>query len=78
MPRTKCQFERYCAMARKTDFRRKAKACAWLAQRAHDPGVKARYAIVADEWQAMAESPAKGLGGSVRQKAHLSRKSASR
>jgi hypothetical protein len=32
-------------MARKSDFRRKAKACAWLAQRAHDPGVKARYAI---------------------------------
>jgi hypothetical protein len=65
-------------MARKSDFRRKAKACAWLAQRAHDPGVKARYAIVAHEWLALAESPAKGLGGSARHKAHLGRKLASR
>jgi hypothetical protein len=46
-------------MARKSEFRRKAKACAWLAQRAEDSGVKARYGIVADEWLAMAESPAK-------------------
>lgn len=61
-------------MARKSDFRRKAKACARLAQRAHDPGVKARYAIVADEWLALAESPAKGRGGFARQKAHLGRK----
>jgi hypothetical protein len=68
----------YFAMARKSDFRRKAKACAWLAQRAHDPGVKARYAIVADEWLALAESPAKGLGRSARQKGHLGRKLASR
>jgi hypothetical protein len=74
----KRRFARYFAMARKSDFRRKAKACAWLAQRAHDPGVKARYAIVADEWMAMAKSPANGLGGSARQKAHLGRKSAAR
>ena len=65
-------------MASKSEFQRKAKACKWLAQRAHDPGVKARYDIVAEEWLAMAASPTRAPGSSGRQKAHLGRKSASR
>jgi hypothetical protein len=43
-------------MAKKEELRRKAKACRRLAERARDPGVKARYKIVADEWSAIADA----------------------
>src|SRR4029077_10285551 len=45
-------------MAKTEELRRKAKACRRLAQRARDPGVKARYKIVADEWSAIADAAA--------------------
>ena len=56
-------------MAKREELRRKAKACRRLAQRAQDPGVKARYKIVADEWSAIAEA-AGPIGRPGRRQAH--------
>jgi len=39
------------SMAKMTELRGKAKACARLSKEAADPGVKARYRIVADEYR---------------------------
>lgn len=52
--RTKFRANRYVGMVHRAEFRRKAKTCARLARAASDPGVKARYRIVAEQWLQLA------------------------
>jgi len=53
-------------MVHRAEFRRKAKACSRLARTASDPGVKARYQIVAEQWLKLAKT--KTLAGQARRR----------
>jgi hypothetical protein len=49
-------------MVPKNEYRRKAKVCSQLAKAADNPGVKARYVIVAHEWIELAEGKKPSVG----------------